>query len=121
MLSNLEERMVYGAMFDEYDEATALMPSETTRANLPREITFLATDADGEDLPDNWFLYARFLFCIALEETDTATTMRRRICGLSARALAKGQQLPEMMPREELEAFSDSTEVGIERSLAGTR
>lgn len=41
---------------DEYDEATALAPAETLTSRLPNEWPFLALDADGEELPDDWYL-----------------------------------------------------------------
>lgn len=40
----------------QYDEATALMPAETHSSSLPTERPFLALDADGEELPDDWYL-----------------------------------------------------------------
>ncbi|CDZ98383.1 hypothetical protein [Phaffia rhodozyma] len=73
-------RCIYGAMFDEYDEATALMPAEVHKSRVPTERPFLSLDADGDtDIPDNWYL---------------------RICALSSRALKSGQQLPEEFPRD---------------------
>ncbi|KAL7416853.1 hypothetical protein BDY24DRAFT_412339 [Mrakia frigida] len=78
--------VVYGAMFDEYDEATALMPSEPHSSHVPKERDFLALDADGESLPDDWFL---------------------RICSVASKALLAGEQLPENLPRKQLENFWD--------------
>jgi hypothetical protein len=52
----------YSAMFDELDESTNMMPSEPLTRNLPKEKTFLALDADGEHLPDDWYLYVSFPF-----------------------------------------------------------
>jgi hypothetical protein len=49
-------------MFDELDESTNMMPSEPLTRNLPKEKTFLALDADGEHLPDDWYLYVSFPF-----------------------------------------------------------
>lgn len=66
-------------MFDEYDEAsptsslhdrcltlhvqaTALMPIEPIHRNTPQEIPFMALDADGEVLPDDWYLWVTSRF-----------------------------------------------------------
>ena len=47
---------IYVAMFDEFDEGTAILNAVPTRAGLPVNGTFLALDADGEDLPADWYL-----------------------------------------------------------------
>jgi hypothetical protein len=47
--------MVFGAMFDEMDESTAIFKlANSTEA--PAEMKFVAVDADGADLPDDWYL-----------------------------------------------------------------
>jgi hypothetical protein len=48
--------MLYGAMFDEVDEGTAFFKVATGPADLPAQGTFLALDADGHDLPSDWYL-----------------------------------------------------------------
>jgi hypothetical protein len=48
--------MLYGAMFDEVDEATALFKLETNREKLPSSPRMLALDQDGCPLPDDWYL-----------------------------------------------------------------
>jgi hypothetical protein len=60
------------------------MPSEPLHRNTPSELPFLSLDADGEVLPDDWYL---------------------RICGRAAHALNKGKPLAETFPRKELEEF----------------
>jgi hypothetical protein len=47
---------IYGAMFDEVDEGTAMFKLAATRADLPAQGTFLPLDADGERLPSDWYL-----------------------------------------------------------------
>lgn len=48
--------MLYGAMFDEVDEATAWYKISATDADGPREGSFLALDADGESLASDFYL-----------------------------------------------------------------
>lgn len=48
--------MLYGAMFDEVDEGTAMFkPAETSRA-APVDARFLTLDADGGAVPKDWYL-----------------------------------------------------------------
>ncbi|KAJ9126229.1 hypothetical protein QFC24_001953 [Naganishia onofrii] len=75
---------VYGAMMDEMDEATALMPAEVDKRNTPQQVPFLSLDADGMLLPDTWYM---------------------RICALAGMALAKGMHLPPRFPLEELKGY----------------
>ncbi|KIK92080.1 hypothetical protein PAXRUDRAFT_830308 [Paxillus rubicundulus Ve08.2h10] len=51
-------RTIYGAMWDEYDEGTALMPVVSSTSQLPVHpaYKFLALDADGYDLPSDWYM-----------------------------------------------------------------
>ncbi len=48
--------MLFGAMFDEVDEATAIFKVVARSAELPRTPRYLALDADGCDLPSDWYL-----------------------------------------------------------------
>ncbi len=48
--------MLYGAMFDEVDEGTAFFKIAPNRAALPAQGTFVAWDADGANLPSDWYL-----------------------------------------------------------------
>ena len=48
--------MIYGAMFDEVDEGTAMFKLAPTKAQLPAQGTFAPLDADGVKLPSNWYL-----------------------------------------------------------------
>jgi hypothetical protein len=48
--------MVYGAMFDEVDESTAFFKATPTQGELPTQGTFLSLDADGDNLPSDWYL-----------------------------------------------------------------
>jgi hypothetical protein len=48
--------MLYGAMFDEVDEATAFMKAAPSSSDLPQQGTFLSLDADGQSLPSDWYL-----------------------------------------------------------------
>jgi len=48
--------MLYGAMFDEVDEGTAMFKLAPTRANVPTGVPIVTLDADGEQLPSDWYL-----------------------------------------------------------------
>jgi hypothetical protein len=48
--------MVYGAMFDEVDEGTAMFKLVPTAGQLPAQGTFVPLNVDGESLPSDWYL-----------------------------------------------------------------
>ena len=48
--------MIYGAMFDEMDEGTAMLKMAPTAAQLPAQGTFVPLNIDGEALPSDWYL-----------------------------------------------------------------
>lgn len=48
--------MIYGAMFDEVDEGTAMFKLAPTPNELPVEGTFVPLNADGQALPSDWYL-----------------------------------------------------------------
>ena len=48
--------MIYGAMFDEMNEGTAMFKLAPTQAQLPAPGNFLPLDADGVKLPSDWYL-----------------------------------------------------------------
>lgn len=48
--------MIYGAMFDEVDEGTALFPVETRSDKLPVGSQMVVLNQDGCALPDDWYL-----------------------------------------------------------------
>ncbi len=47
---------LYIAMFDEVDEATAIMPVVAKRADLPLGTDLIGLDEDGCELPSDWYL-----------------------------------------------------------------
>jgi hypothetical protein len=48
--------MIYGAMFDEVDEGTAMFKLAPTAAQLPAQGMFVPLNIDGEALPSDWYL-----------------------------------------------------------------
>ena len=48
--------MIYGAMFDEMDEGTAMFKLAPTSAQLPAQGKFVPLNADGTNLPSDWYL-----------------------------------------------------------------
>ena len=48
--------MLYGAMFDEVDEGTAFFKIVNHTDRLPPQSHFVSLDADGCDLPSDWYL-----------------------------------------------------------------
>lgn len=49
-------QMVYGAMFDEVDEGTAMFKVGATRNDIPVQAPYLWLDIDGLTLPSDWYL-----------------------------------------------------------------
>jgi len=48
--------MIYGAMFDEMDEGTAMLKLAPTANELPVQGTFVPLNIDGQALPSDWYL-----------------------------------------------------------------
>lgn len=48
--------MIYGAMFDEVDESTAMFKIAASRQDAPGDAPMVTLDADGETLPSDWYL-----------------------------------------------------------------
>ena len=48
--------MVYAAMFDEVDEGTAMFKLAATRDSVPAGVPLVTLDADGDQLPSDWYL-----------------------------------------------------------------
>lgn len=79
-------RIIYGAMWDEYDEGTAFMPVVSSSRQLPvhPQFNFLALDADGHSLPSDWYM---------------------RIAGFAAELLRGERMLHETFPVKELQDY----------------
>jgi len=48
--------MLYGAMFDEVDEGTAMFKIVANRKDLPATPPYVSLDADGCEVPSDWYL-----------------------------------------------------------------
>ncbi|HMP81961.1 MAG TPA: Ig-like domain-containing protein [Verrucomicrobiota bacterium] len=48
--------MIYGAMFDEVDEGTAMFKTAATPADQPAQGAFVPLNADGVNVPNDWYL-----------------------------------------------------------------
>lgn len=48
--------MIYGAMFDEVDEGTAMYKLAPTANELPAQGSFVPLNIDGDSLPSDWYL-----------------------------------------------------------------
>jgi hypothetical protein len=48
--------MIYGAMFDEVDESTAMFKTASSPQDAPGDPPMVTLDADGETLPSDWYL-----------------------------------------------------------------
>ncbi|KAL0945616.1 hypothetical protein HGRIS_014771 [Hohenbuehelia grisea] len=84
-------RVMYGAMWDEYDEGTAFMPVVEKKRQLPQsegnKFPFLALDADGLDIPSDWYM---------------------RICGFAAEGVRSERRIHESFPSKELQDYWSS-------------
>ncbi len=69
--------MLYVAMFDEVDEGTAMFKMAPTNAQLPAQGSFVPLDADGYQLPADWYL---------------------KLAGAATRAMANKIPLTKTMP-----------------------
>jgi hypothetical protein len=48
--------MLYGAMFDEVDESTAMFKVAASQRDAPNDVAVVTLDVDGESLPSDWYL-----------------------------------------------------------------
>jgi hypothetical protein len=48
--------MLYGAMFDEVDEGTAMFKVAASPRDAPSDVPLVTLDEDGEHLPSDWYL-----------------------------------------------------------------
>lgn len=53
---NADCPMIYGAMFDEVDEGTAMFKLAPTKAQLPTNGNFVPLNVDGVEFPSDWYL-----------------------------------------------------------------
>lgn len=69
--------MLYIAMYDEVDEGTAMFKMAPTKTQLPAQGTFVSLDADGCQLPADWYL---------------------KLAGAATRSMEKKSPLTKAMP-----------------------
>ena len=55
-VNRADVNMIFIAMFDEVDEGTAMFKIEPHQENIPTEGYWLTLDADGYELPSDWYL-----------------------------------------------------------------
>jgi hypothetical protein len=61
---------IFGAMFDEFDESTAMIKSASTSDNLPLEGSFLHLSIDGDHLPSDHYLYLAGKYSLEFSRID---------------------------------------------------
>ncbi|KAI9436136.1 hypothetical protein BJY52DRAFT_1329542 [Lactarius psammicola] len=100
-------RIMYGAMWDEYDEGTQFLPAITKTEDLPHDenhkFSLVAYDVDGYDVPADWYM---------------------RIAGYGSELVKGEQHLEDRFPEKELRDWEYShpkTEIrpSLEPMLAG--
>ncbi|THH17145.1 hypothetical protein EW146_g3615 [Bondarzewia mesenterica] len=78
-------KIVYGAMWDEYDEGTNFIPVVSHKSQLPHDeqgkFPLMALDVDGYDLPSDWYM---------------------RVAGLAAEGFRGQRKIGEEFPEKEL-------------------
>jgi hypothetical protein len=89
--------MLYNAMFDEIDEGTAMLKICPKRSLAPVEGYWLTGDADGYNLPSDWYL---------------------RLAGYAKKALSNQIPLTKTMPLDPKNPGSAIQDVGRYRSGA---
>ncbi|GBE78549.1 hypothetical protein SCP_0114380 [Sparassis crispa] len=88
-------RIIYGAMWDEYDEGTAFLPVVPHQNQLPvlDNYKFMALDEDGLELPSDWYM---------------------RICGFAVESLRGQREIEEAFPEKELQDYWSSRPKGAD-------
>jgi hypothetical protein len=99
--------MLYNAMFDEVDEGTAMYKTAPTAADQPAGAQLVSLDADGEAIPNDWYLRL----------AGEATKMLRKDAPLTAKMPLTPTPAPGSYPLQiRVETTSDWTVVSL---LAG--
>jgi len=76
---HVDSTMLYGAMFDEVDEGTAMFKLAASRDEAPIERPVVTMDTDGKKLPSDWYL-------------RLAREAQRRLTAASLRAASQPQK-----------------------------
>ncbi|KAI0367007.1 hypothetical protein BV20DRAFT_611012 [Pilatotrama ljubarskyi] len=77
-------RTIFGAMWDGYDEGTALMPVVSSERRLPVHEKYRFMALEEEDMDEDWYM---------------------RICGFAAEGLHGGRVIGEKFPSDELQGY----------------
>jgi hypothetical protein len=67
-----EPLFIYGAMFDEFDEATAIAKAAANQEKTPVEGTFLHLSVDGQELPSDFYLSLAGQYTTMYQDIDSS-------------------------------------------------
>lgn len=103
-LSRLPNTFLYGAMFDEFDESTAIAKAAATSKDIPSEGSFLYLSINGEQLDSDFYLRLSANFTSDYHEKGKTTKLISNEineqcdeCKEKAKEIALGQAAVKLM------------------------